>query len=78
MTSARSATATVFATLAKRLEGLSFSELEQFVLDVQRRYVLRLPDSHLRAIVGERLKQWQHRFSADDAPRGSAFEVSRG
>lgn len=46
------------ATLAKHLNGLSFSELEQFTLDVQRQYVLRLPESDLRCIVAERLKRW--------------------
>ena len=50
------------ATLAKRLKGLSFSELEQFALDVQRRFVLTLPNHDVRTIVGERLKQWQGRF----------------
>ena len=52
------------ATLAKRLKGLSFSELEQFALDVQRQYVLTLPDCDVRAIVAERLKQWRSRSSA--------------
>ena len=52
------------ATLAKRLKGLSFSELEQFALDVQRQYVLTLPDRDVRAIVTERLRQWQNRSSA--------------
>ena len=52
------------ATLAKRLKGLSFSELEQFALDVQRQYVLTLPDRDVRAIVTERLRQWQDRSSA--------------
>ena len=52
------------ATLAKRLEGLSFSELEQFALDVQRQYVLTLPDGDVRAIVTERLKQWRDRSPA--------------
>ena len=51
------------ATLAKRLKGLSFSELEQFALDIQRQYVLTLPDHNVRAIVTERLKQWQDRSS---------------
>ncbi|MGD0264286.1 MAG: ATP-binding protein [Candidatus Methylomirabilota bacterium] len=55
------------ATLAKHLKGLSFSELEQFSLDVQRQYVLRLPDGDIQKIIGERLNQWQHRFSAADA-----------
>ena len=49
------------ATLAKQLNGLSFSELEQFALDVQRQHVLTLPDGDVRAIVAERLKQWQCR-----------------
>ena len=52
------------STLAKRLKGLSFSELEQFALDVQRRFVLTLPNHDVRAIIGERLKQWQDRFPA--------------
>jgi len=50
-------------TLAKKLKGLSFSEIEQFGLDVQRRYVLGLPDADLRKIVDERLKQWSQRFA---------------
>jgi len=50
-------------TLANKLKGLSFSELEQFGLDVYRQYVLRLPDADLRNIVSDCLKQWQHRFS---------------
>lgn len=52
------------AALAKRLKGLSFSELEQFALDVQRRFVLTLPNHDVRAIVSERLRQWQDRFPA--------------
>jgi len=50
-------------TLARRLEGLSFSELEEFGMDVQRQYVLSRPDYDIRTIVGERLKQWQCRRS---------------
>ena len=52
------------STLAKNLKGLSFSELEQFSLDVQRQYVLTLPNSNLRAIVAERLMQWRARKTA--------------
>ena len=51
------------SVLSKRLKGLSFSEIEQFGLDVQRRYVLSLPDADLRKITEERLNQWEHRFS---------------
>ncbi len=57
------------STIAKRLRGLSFAEVEQFGLDVQRRYVLSLPDANLRRIVEERLQQWAQRYGlakADD------------
>ena len=56
------------STLARRLHGLSFAELEQFGLDVQRHYVLRLPDSDVRAIVTERLSQWRKRVPAPNQP----------
>ena len=52
------------AFLAKNLKGLSFSELEQFTLDVQRQYVLTLPETDLRAIISERVSQWRNRPSA--------------
>ena len=49
------------STLARRLGNLSFAELEQFCLDIQRHHVLNLPESDVRAIVGERLQQWRKR-----------------
>jgi predicted AAA+ superfamily ATPase len=54
------------AALAKHMQGLSFSELEQFSLDIQRRYVLGLPNADPHRIVQERLEQWKHRFGAKD------------
>ena len=45
-------------TLANRLRGLSFAELEQFALDVYRQHVLRLPDSDMRKIIAQQLKHW--------------------
>jgi len=58
-------------TLARQLEGASFSELEQFAGDIQRRYVLSLPEADMRQIVKDRLRQWKHRFSVEqvDCPR---------
>lgn len=50
-------------TLASKLGATSFSDLEQFCEDVQRRYVLALPSANLKTIVAERLRQWQSRFS---------------
>jgi predicted AAA+ superfamily ATPase len=50
-------------TMAKRLRGLSFAEIEQFGLDMQRRYVLSLPSADIRKIIDDRLKQWEQRFA---------------
>lgn len=51
------------STLAEKLKGLSFAELEEFALDVQRRYILGLPESEkqIRSIVKSRLEVWQNR-----------------
>ena len=49
------------SALARRFAGVSFSELEQFGLDVQREHVLRLPEGVVPEIVAERLKQWMLR-----------------
>jgi len=57
------------ASLARNLNGASFSELEQFGEDVQRRYVLSLPDADIRGVVRERLNQWKHRFSVKQVDR---------
>ncbi len=46
-------------TLADRLRGASYSELEQFALDVRRRYVLALPEGDLKAIVRGCIEQWR-------------------
>lgn len=43
--------------LAEKLKNLSFAEVEEFALDVQRRYVLSLPDSDTKKIVRECLRQ---------------------
>ncbi len=43
-------------TLADKLHGVSFAELEEFALDVRRRAVLEGPDVDLRRIVRERLE----------------------
>ncbi|WP_410874558.1 AAA family ATPase [Nocardia sp. A7] len=46
-------------TLADRMAGSSYAELEEFALDVRRRAVLELPDVDLRRIVQERLEHWR-------------------
>ena len=57
-------------SLAKRFKGLSFSELEQFGLDVQRRHVLSQSQSNIKQIVNERLKQWENRYSLKNREMG--------
>jgi predicted AAA+ superfamily ATPase len=53
-----------YGNLAKKLKGLSFSEIEQFGLDVQRRYVLSLPEADIRRIISDRMAQWDDRFAS--------------
>ena len=50
-------------SLAKHLKGANFSDLEQFGQDIQRRYVLSLPQANMQQIVKERLNQWENRYS---------------
>jgi len=45
------------------LKGLSFAELQEFALDVQRQYVLGLPESEkrIKPIVKDKLEFWSDR-----------------
>lgn len=45
-------------SLAEELSNRSFAELEQFALDVQRRYVLAGESADIRQIIASRLKHW--------------------
>lgn len=47
--------------LAHKLVGLSFAEIEEFGLDIKRRWVLDLPDGHLKRILADRLHLWHAR-----------------
>ena len=58
------------AEMAKKLAGTSYSELEQFTLDLQRRYVLGLPEAQLRLVVSQCLRQWQTRVVPTQVRRG--------
>lgn len=49
--------------LAGKLQGASFAELEEFVADVFRRYVLTQPSANIKTIVSQRVSQWQSRFT---------------
>jgi AAA+ superfamily predicted ATPase len=56
-------------TLARGLAGASFSELEDFVADVARTYVLSLPSAEPKAIVEEKLRQWNARSGVPTSER---------
>ncbi|MTD15079.1 AAA family ATPase [Nakamurella sp. YIM 132087] len=48
-------------TIAERLANVSFAELEEFALDVQRRSILSGPEPHAREVAQQVLKQWAAR-----------------
>lgn len=48
--------------IARKLEGTSFSELEDFCADILRRNTLSLPDGNIKKIVDNQVKQWESRF----------------
>ncbi|EOZ96167.1 Cell division protein FtsH [Indibacter alkaliphilus LW1] len=50
-------------TIASKLEGLSFSEVEDFVLDIQRKYILALPEVNIKKIVDECLTYHSHHYN---------------
>lgn len=50
-------------TIAKRLLGLSFSEVEEFCLGVVRRAVLEQKIDNAKTIVSSRLEQWKKRLN---------------
>lgn len=50
-------------TLATELHGLSFAEVTDFTTDIQRRYVLSLPNANPRTIMNQILREWRARFS---------------
>lgn len=46
-------------TLADKLAGASYAELEQVAIDIRRRLVLALPDANLGEIARTRIEQWR-------------------
>lgn len=49
-------------SLSGKLDGLSFSEIEEFVLDIQRKYILSLPEVDVKKIVDESLNQITNKY----------------
>ena len=52
-------------SLAMRLKGASFSEVEDFALDVLRRILLDHPNPNAKRITERRLREWRQRFSVE-------------
>jgi AAA+ superfamily predicted ATPase len=58
-------------TLATKLGGLSFAEIEEFCTDVLRRLVLDGGEGETRTIVSTRLRQWEQRRGAKPTRRSN-------
>jgi SpoVK/Ycf46/Vps4 family AAA+-type ATPase len=54
-------------TLARKLGRISYSELEQFCLDIRRRQILAQGGKPLKLIVSSLVKQWQQRLKTAGA-----------
>ncbi len=50
-------------SLAQRLKGLSFAEVEDFGTEILRKVVLEQPDADIKNIVERHLRQWKNRFT---------------
>lgn len=48
-------------TLARKLKGFNFAELEEFGMSVYRKYVLSLPNADMKKIADQTLKSWDSR-----------------
>ena len=60
-------------SLAQRLKGLSFAEVEDFGTAVLRKIVLEQPDADIKNIVEQQLRHWKKRFKL---PESGSREVS--
>jgi len=61
--------------IARRLEGASFAELEDFCADILRRHTLSLPDSNIKKIVDNQVKQWESRFVLSQKERKTGVDA---
>lgn len=52
------------SAIAKRLGSISYAEIEQFCLDLQRRHVLSAGENSLKSIVSDQLVIWKGRAAA--------------
>lgn len=57
-------------TIAKRIYGCSFAELEEVALEIYRRYVLQLPGGNTKVITNDVLKLWAKQRKQGAVPDG--------
>jgi hypothetical protein len=55
-------------TVAKKLLGANYSEVEEFGLSILRRHILSIPDSNIKEIVADELKNWSSRTTKVEIP----------
>ena len=56
-------------TIAKKLLGINYAELEEFGLSILRQYVLSLPDSNMKDIVSNELRNKANNISDSDSQK---------
>lgn len=56
-------------TIAKKLLGINYAELEEFGLSILRQYVLLLPDSNMKDIVSNELKSKANNISDSESQK---------
>lgn len=69
------------ASLARKLGPISYAEVEQFCLDLQRRHVLAVGGQTLKSIVSDQLVVWKERAKAADyreEGRGNGRKTTAG
>ncbi|MBP2831267.1 AAA family ATPase [Aquimarina sp. U1-2] len=52
--------------IASKLEGHNFAEIEEFILDVERKYILSLPEVDVKRVVDECLGQMEQKYSLNN------------
>lgn len=49
--------------IATKLEGHNFAEIEEFILDIERKYILSLPDVNVKRLVDDCFIQMEQKYS---------------
>jgi hypothetical protein len=62
------------STLAKRLAGSNFAEVEEFGTTIFREYVLKIPDSNMKDIIHNTLNHWSARSVKVSQQEGMEIE----